>query len=272
MATLKNTSIDLTGLLTLPAGTTEQRPSVPVTGMIRSNTTFRNVEYYNGSRWIDAESGIDSGIVSSGLVWYLDMANPLCATGSGNTLRDLSKSNLHAHGSSLVTGGSLIDTQPYRTGWTPLLNTDNHTILMMVQFNGVNGAWSKVFGYTPPGTDRSPGVWRFPSSRLIHWQYDPGNIGFNFGRDSAGNEFLTNTWYYLGVSKVGGTATVYVNGTSIVSGSVPNPKTSGIARIELYPEFNQNTSKMSMIHIYDRPLTGTDILQNFNVVRTAYGI
>lgn len=53
MAQLKNTTIDTTGFLDLPAGTTAQRPGSPVTGMTRFNTSLNYVEYYNGSEWLE---------------------------------------------------------------------------------------------------------------------------------------------------------------------------------------------------------------------------
>jgi hypothetical protein len=46
-----------TGALTLPVGTTAQRPT-PVTGMTRFNSTSTATEYYNGSAWVSS-SGSD---------------------------------------------------------------------------------------------------------------------------------------------------------------------------------------------------------------------
>jgi hypothetical protein len=57
MATLKNSTIDTTSSITLPAGTTAQRPASPVAGMIRYNTSFNVTEYYDGTSWKDINSG-----------------------------------------------------------------------------------------------------------------------------------------------------------------------------------------------------------------------
>lgn len=51
MGTLKNTTINDTGYLKLPSGTTEQRPINPSPGYVRWNTTQQFVETYNGSSW-----------------------------------------------------------------------------------------------------------------------------------------------------------------------------------------------------------------------------
>jgi hypothetical protein len=48
--TSQNTTLNTTGALTLPVGTTAQRPT-PVTGMTRYNTAFGGLEVYNGTDW-----------------------------------------------------------------------------------------------------------------------------------------------------------------------------------------------------------------------------
>lgn len=52
MAQVKNTTIDDTGLIQLPQGTTAQRPGSPAAGMIRYNTSIQETEYYDGSSWL----------------------------------------------------------------------------------------------------------------------------------------------------------------------------------------------------------------------------
>lgn len=53
MATLKNTTINDTGFLTLPSGTTAQRPNSPISGMVRFNTTMGVTEAYMGGTWVN---------------------------------------------------------------------------------------------------------------------------------------------------------------------------------------------------------------------------
>jgi hypothetical protein len=50
-----NTTINDTGYLQLPAGTTAQRPGSPVAGMVRFNTQLNATEYYNGTYWLQLE-------------------------------------------------------------------------------------------------------------------------------------------------------------------------------------------------------------------------
>lgn len=49
-----------TGSLTLPKGTTAQRPGSPVAGMTRFNTTLGDTEYYDGSVWVQQTQPVTS--------------------------------------------------------------------------------------------------------------------------------------------------------------------------------------------------------------------
>jgi hypothetical protein len=52
--TAQNVVFNSTGALTLPVGTTAQRPASPTNGMLRINTTTHSLEVYSTSRssWI----------------------------------------------------------------------------------------------------------------------------------------------------------------------------------------------------------------------------
>jgi hypothetical protein len=60
MAQLKNTNIDDTGFITIPSGTTAQRPGSPVEGFIRYNTTLNQLEYYNNGQWRETDGRIQA--------------------------------------------------------------------------------------------------------------------------------------------------------------------------------------------------------------------
>lgn len=76
MATLKNTTIDDTGFIRLPAGTTAQRPGSPTAGMVRYNSSLALNEYYDGTSWRDVATNI------------------LAADGSSSTLAALSAADI----------------------------------------------------------------------------------------------------------------------------------------------------------------------------------
>jgi len=85
MATLQSTTIDDTGFIQLPPGTTAQRPASPQAGMARYNTTIGRAEIYNGTAWVEMTP---TGQVTDGLVLWLDASQTGGRT--GNTWNDLS--------------------------------------------------------------------------------------------------------------------------------------------------------------------------------------
>lgn len=56
-------SIGTTGALQVSVGTTAERPSTPVTGYLRYNTTVGAIEFYDGSDWVATNAEVDSQIL-----------------------------------------------------------------------------------------------------------------------------------------------------------------------------------------------------------------
>lgn len=222
------------------------------------------------------------GIVASDLGLCLDVFNPESYTGSSTTWYDVSGSNLHATGASGLSSTGLASGVAWNTPTTSLLNTDTHSIFFTIKLNstgtypnGTSGSWDMILGYPAGGTDRTPGIWRYPSQRYIHWRYDPANSGNDFGQTSlgsAGTEFAVNTWFYIGQTKNGATSTAYVNGVSLGTGTVSSPKTRGSAVIQLFPAFTSTLAQLGCVHVYNNVLTADQVQQNFNAIRRNYGI
>lgn len=233
----------------------------------------------SGSGIFNARSQSEAAIVGSwpsvtrnGLVLHYDTTNPSSYPGSGTTLYDLSASALNATGSTAISNQMLAWNQTYSTATTSILNTDVHSIFFSIQINGTTGSWDKIFEYAPSGTDRSPGIWRWPNQRSLHWKYDPGNNSpeyFNLDgpNSSIGQEMSVNTWYYVGVVKNGSSLMYYVNGKNVGSATGANPKTAGSAAIKLFPGYSGSTAYMKHVHIYNTALTDAEVLGNYRTVR-----
>lgn len=196
---------------------------------------------------------------------------------------DISGNGLVAGGTAayLTTTGLSSGSSPaFTTGTTGILNTDTHSIFFMIKFNssgsypnGYSGSWEKIFAYNAGGSDRTPGIWRYPSQRYLHWRYDPANTGTDFGKNGTdGVDFDINTWYYVGVTKNNASTVMYVNGLQVGTGTVAYPKTSGTAPIILYDGYTLASSQMDDLQIYNSVLTADQVLQNFNAIRGRYGL
>jgi hypothetical protein len=213
-------------------------------------------------------------IVQSGLVLNLDATSPSSYPGSGTTWYDLSPSGLHATGASPLSGYALQFNNPYTTATTSILNTDVHSLFFSIKLSGgFSSVWDKIFGYEPSGTDRSPGIWRYPSNNIIHWRFDPGNTDSDFTSTATGAypapgiEFSTSLWYYVGVCKNGATTSVYVNGVKLGDRTgLANPKTAGTSTIRLFPAYTV-AAQMRHVHIYNRVLGDAEVLLNYNLIK-----
>lgn len=224
------------------------------------------------------------GVSQLGLVTDAN-TNSALSYSSGANLYDTSVSKLVFAGNasyiSTGTNGASAGVA-WTTATTDVLNTDTHSIFFMIRFNssvtypqGYTGSWEKIFSYNAGGSDRSPGIWRYPSNRYLHWRYDPANTGADFGPNSIGGpgtEFTVNTWYYVGVTKNGATATSYSNGANLGTQTVSNPKTAGTAALVLFEYYTASLANINNLLIYNRVLSDTEVTQNFNSIRGLYGI
>jgi hypothetical protein len=223
-------------------------------------------------------------IIKSNLVLNMDAADINSYPGSGTTWYDVSGNGYTATGGNFqvsAAGGpgyALYSGTAATIASSAILNNDYHSVFMIIRFkevggnSGVNGSWSKFFTYAPAGTDRSPGVWRYPSNRIIHWRYDPGNSGCDFlDYYGTGGDFALNRDYFVGVTKVGSTGTPYVNGVQVPiysGGAVSNPKTSGNASVIFFEGYQAGMMEIKNCLIYDRALSSAEVSILYNQYKT----
>jgi hypothetical protein len=223
-------------------------------------------------------SSLRPGIVQNDLVLAVDAYNPRSYPGSGGTWYDLSGNNLNLTGNaSYMSNTGLTSGAAWSTVSTDVLNTDCHTISFTLKLipsvtytEAYSGNWDKIFTFGAGGSDRTPSMWRFPSERTIHYRYDPSNTGHDF--NTASGQFAMNTWYHITCVKTGATTNVYLNGTYLSASTVSSPKTRGTSAITLFESYTANLAQVGCLHIYRRPLSATEIAQNFTAMRGNYGI
>lgn len=150
----------------LPVGTTAQRPSVPVSGDVRVNSTDVALEYYDGVRWVQ----VRELVTQPG--WYasLSASVPILA---GDVLAATSLT-LHpfANGVGLYSDGVLIKPFPFFTPLTLNFNAGGHVANTLYDFflwfdagvtRVVTGpAWANSgdgTGTRSTGLERLMGVW-----------------------------------------------------------------------------------------------------------------
>jgi hypothetical protein len=161
----------------------------------------------------------------------------------------------------LASGGNDVDTAT-----TDALNTDFHTIMLILRFTGetgVTGGWEQFIGYYGGGTDRSPGIWRFPSNRRIHWTYEPGNTSTNFGATGLDTDFPLNQDFLVIMRKDGSNTDFWIDNIKY-SGitNCANPKIAGNSVIRLYDYYTGGLMQIKYFSVYNVALTDAECYQN----------
>jgi hypothetical protein len=219
--------------------------------------------------------GIDYNniIASDGLVFYIDAANPRSYSGTGLT----------ANGLVGGIGGTLINGVGFSSANNGLFSFDGtNDYIEVPSITSVTGDFTvAIWFYTTASLD---GYYK----RLLDLDYI---TGFWLGRNANSNSwgggilesnfpygiylpFTNGQWHYLVSVRSGTTHILYGDGISnTTSNTVSNGNLSStsllIAREPLFSpsNFNGNISQVSM---YNRALSPTEILQNYNATKARY--
>ena len=221
-------------------------------------------------------------IVENGLVLYLDAANRRSYAGSGTSWTDVSGNGNTgtltngptfdgANGGSIVFDGTNDFIAP--TGLTDTFWQGNWTVSFWVNFdtlNTTNGSNDKTLIQHGTSTTRNG----------LHLTQRNSRIHFGLFSDDlqATTVLITGNWYNV-VFTLNNSTRVKQN---YLNGSLDNSHTGGGA----YTGTGSNTriggvvlsfglyfdGFMSSCNVYNRVLTATEILQNFNATRSRFGV
>jgi hypothetical protein len=216
-------------------------------------------------------------IVTNGLVLYLDAGNPLSYPGTGTSWFD-------------ITGNG--NTGTLTNG--PTFNSDNGGSIV---FDGTNDYVQT--NYDAALTDFTACVWfKVPDSTNVGSAriLDKSFInGFYLGKNYLGTanswgggimessppygRYITLTdgqWNYMSFIRSGTTNTIYGNGiTNTISGTVSStPLNTSNMRIGVEFSIISGPFKgdISQVYIYDRALSASEVLQNYNAIKSRYGM
>jgi hypothetical protein len=229
--------------------------------------------------------GISGGpdIIQDGLVLVLDAADRNSYPGSGTTWRDVSGNNItgtltngptfnSANGGSIFTDGTddWIST-PYSGSaadsytFSAWFNNNNYSEAKFILGRGRDGAgngWSLYLAITTTGTAQAGVVPTVPSV---------------VGLGTTGTIVQSlNTWYYItGVWTAGSSIQCYVNG--VLDGTVSTSGTSLRTSTNGWWIGSVSTSLFTsgynaVAQVYNRALSATEILQNYNAQKSRFNL
>jgi len=136
-----NLVVSSTGALTVPVGTTEQRPSPAASGMIRFNTSTSKNESYDGSQWKNIGSGENitaADDTSTNASYY-----PVMVSDSGSEKPStVSKSKL-SFNPSTGTLTTVVVTTTSDANLKTNINTITKALDKVLQLRGVSFTWKE---------------------------------------------------------------------------------------------------------------------------------
>ncbi len=231
--------------------------------------------------------GISRGpkIVSSGLVLCLDAANKVSYTGSGTSWRDLSGNNnigtlTNGPTFSSANGGSIVfdGTNDYvSVAYNAILNTPT---------GATYEVWIKpTVATTGPflnrGTSDSGATTdnpRFITISTGQLYFDWSSPGSDVYLETATGVVTMGSWnQVIGLATPSAQLRTFVNGreTSYSSrvNSLPStlPNTSTALEIGAATYYQFFNGSIAIVRLYNRVLTATEILQNYNAVKGRFG-
>ena len=227
-------------------------------------------------------------IVTSGLVLCLDAANKVSYPGTGIGWYDLS-ANIHSgslkNGPTFNggNGGSIVfdGTDDYvNVLYNSILNTPNGATYNIWIYPTQTGEFLNRGTSDSGATPDNPRFYIDVSNKNIY--FDWSSVGVDRYVTTSNNSFNSNNWIQIvGVVTAGGRMDVYVNGsictytTRFNADTMPNPlpntnnpiQIGGVTWIPRY--FG---GRISIVSLYNRALSATEILQNYNVTKTRFGL
>lgn len=215
----------------------------------------------------------NSNIVTNGLVLCLDAGNPRSYPGTGSTWFDAS---------GATNTGTMVNGPAYNSanlgsitfdGVDDYVDCGNATSLQLASTltleSWCNPTSSSGLGNMIQKNQNSGYRFRIQNGDL--WAYSNGNFAL-----ASGAICTNNNWWHC-IATFGPSGIVcYVNGTQVASTATaytPSSVTAGNLQIGCYaPGTETFNGKISIARVYNRVLSVTEVLQNFNATRGRYGV
>jgi hypothetical protein len=233
-------------------------------------------------------------VVTDGLVLYLDAANPKSYVSGSTTWGDLSRGG----NNGTLTNGPTFD--PSNGGSIVFDGTDDFsTTPDHPSLNFGSGAFTLECFFRPKSTQSggnfpailNKGTGDFTDSPLvgaigwiIYWDTNANFYRFRLRDGTSSNDINfpgtinnNNTWRCLSASipTSGSSIVGYHNGSSISSTSrtVGSTNTNVALTIATWRQFSRElNTDVGVVRIYNRALSATEVLQNYNATKTRFGL
>lgn len=220
-------------------------------------------------------------IVTNGLVLYLDAANTKSYTSGSATWRDVSRS---------ASSSSLSGTPTYSSNYLGFASANSQYATAPSPGDLPN--------WTAEAFVRFTSAYSTKVAMVVGGQYNGSNkLNFTIGTNNAptnyniavgffdgtwhsttGIAYALNTWVHITGTYDGTTIRQYTNGVQVDSlAYTGTPSSGGEIRInrrwdDIVSSGNLFDTNIGIVKVYNRALSATEVLQNYNATRNRYGL
>lgn len=228
-------------------------------------------------------------IITNGLILHLDAANTSSYSGTGDTWFDISGNNNNATKNGNVNnptwnssgfwnfpatatglnGGFIINNSASLSA-AGTMTVELWFTLQTKSIVSGDSAWMAIFSKGSTRSNQTPGISINQSTSSNRYLHIERPTAFNSSVNTF-TDYTGNRWYYV-TAVLSSTSFGYLNGqqVSTVSGGIvanSNPIYLGLDSVE-----EMFCGKMAIVRVYNRALSVSEILQNFDAVRTRFGL
>ena len=230
-------------------------------------------------------------IVTDGLILYYDGANPQCYVSGATTSNDLSLTQ----STGTLENGVTYDTDNNGSwvfdgldDYIEISDNENFDFERTDSFS-LSG-WINIPNYGLTTIEGILTKYSNPPATGYYFAIKEGKISFSLQNNGGNNGLLVNTvntinlqqWYYITTTYDGSSlasgVNIYINGVNVststefdsLTGTILNPtslKIGGLVTPSRYLD-----GKISVATIYNKELTQEEVLQNYNAMKSRFGL
>ena len=204
-------------------------------------------------------------IVTSGLVFLIDFANPKSYPGTGTTVYDISGNGYTGSlvGSSTVAGGvvTVVPTSGVNFSTVNLSSNATFTVMGSARYNGAGANYGRMIN-------------GWSNNWLMgHWGASV-NSYYAVGWVIQGGGGADTNWriYHATGNTSANSYQFYINDSLIISGGGGTSGPNGIAIGGVGYTAEYSNGACGVVAAYNRVLTAAEVLQNYTTFRGRYGI
>jgi len=236
--------------------------------------------------------GISAGpdLIQDGLVLNLDASDKNSYPGSGTTWSDISGNGYNGtlyngptfsstNGGAIVFDGTNDFASVNVNSWIRSLSTA-YTFSSFFYYNGgtSGGAPYSLMTY-PNDNNNNDGFWQHLNLGPWYWRTEDNSAGEYGGNVENPSTFSNGNWYHIATVVKTNSLIFYRNGLQVVTISTTfswaNLRNDGTAYLYISTGYGENyfmNGYITSFQMYSRELSATEILQNYNAIKSRFGL